>query len=111
MASLKLTEVSVESMIPNPNQLVLELPQDHDKGKFNIQRQDKHLRTDLLYRVEKIGKNAMDFLGIDRNHFILLQPNLTVITISIEEVSYILIDMTDVLLAFKDKKQLTYVEQ
>jgi hypothetical protein len=111
MASLTLTEVAIESLIPNPNQLVLELPKDYDKGKFNIQRQDKHLRTDLLYKVEKIGQNAKDFLGIDKNYFILLQPNLTVITILIEGLTYILIDMTDVLVAFKEKKQLVHVEQ
>lgn len=66
--------------------------------------EDDH-RTDILYKVIKVGKNCGDFLGIKENYFILLQPNTTIARFTIGNKDYFTVEMTDVVLAFTEKKE------
>jgi|JI10StandDraft_1071094.scaffolds.fasta_scaffold101899_5 uncharacterized protein YuzE len=105
MSAIKLEGVSIENLIIHANGILLEVPESYDKAKAGLVRVTKDLRTDILYKVIKVGKNCGDFLGIKENYFILLQPNTTIARFTIGNKDYFTVEMTDVVLAFTEKKE------
>jgi len=105
MSVIKLEGVSIENMIIHANGILVEVPVSYDKAKANLIRVEKGLRTDILYKAIKVGKNSEDFLGIKENYFILLQPNTTIARFTIEDKDYFTVEMTDVVLGFSKRKE------
>lgn len=105
MSAIKLEGVSIENMIIHANGILVEVPVSYDKAKANLIRVEKGLRTDILYKAIKVGKNCEEFLGIKENYFILLQPNTTISRFTIGDRDYFTVEMTDVVLAFTEKKE------
>ncbi len=105
MSAIKLEGVSIENLIIHANGILLEVPKNYNVAKHGLERVEKGLRTDILYKAIKVGKNCGDFLGIKENYFILLQPATTIARFTIGDKDYFTVEMTDVVLAFTEKKE------
>lgn len=91
--------ITVENVILQKEGILLEIPENYNMTPSGIQRMDANTRTDLWYKVLKVGDGVNNvFPNLNVNHYVFLTDGIKCHEFLIENKSCIILTVFDILI-------------